>query len=46
MSVAANVCDVNAAILVGQFEDAGDAMCTATAESIASPGTEGGGGGG
>jgi hypothetical protein len=44
ISVAANVCDVNAAILVGDFRDDGDADCTATAESIATPGPGGGGG--
>ena len=46
ISVAANICDVNVAILVGQFIDGGDATCEATAESIASPGNGGGGGGG
>jgi hypothetical protein len=46
ISVAANICDVNAAILVGQFADGGDATCTATAESLASRGPSGGGGGG
>ena len=46
ISVAANICDVNVAILVGQFLDDGDAECEATAESIASPGNSGGGGGG
>jgi hypothetical protein len=39
ISVAANICDVNAAVLVGQFRDTGDAECDATATSLASPGT-------
>ena len=45
VSVAANLCDINANILAQQ-ERAGGAECTATAESIASPGSNGGGGGG
>jgi hypothetical protein len=45
ISVAANLCDINAAILVGDFVDDGDADCTATAESIATPGPGNGGGG-
>ena len=43
ISVAANICDVNVNVLAGQL-DAGDATCTATAESIATP--DGGGVGG
>jgi hypothetical protein len=46
VSVAANLCDINAAVLVGQFVDDGDAACTATAESMATRGPSGGGGGG
>ncbi len=37
VGIAANICDVNAAVLANQL-DAGDATCTATAESIASNG--------
>jgi hypothetical protein len=43
ISIAANVCDVNINVLAEQL-DAGDATCTATAESIATPGTDGRGG--
>lgn len=43
IGIAANICDVNAAVLVGMFEDDGDATCTATATSIVSPGPGGGG---
>ena len=45
VSVAANVCDVNAAILVGEFMDDGTSDCDATAESLASPGVSGNPGG-
>ena len=44
ISVAANPCDINAAVLVGEFQDTGSADCTATAESMASPGSGQGGG--
>jgi hypothetical protein len=37
VSVAANVCDVNVAVLA-QVADTGDTACTATAQSLASPG--------
>jgi hypothetical protein len=43
ISVAANICDVNVNVLAEQL-DAGDATCTATAESIATPGGGGTGG--
>ncbi len=48
VSVAANLCDINVAVLVGEFRDDGDADCTATARSIATrgPGNGNGGGGG
>ena len=45
IGVAANLCDINAAILARQRRGDG-ASCTATAESIASPGQGGGNGGG
>lgn len=35
VGVAANVCDVNAAVLVGQFQDTGNATCEADADSTA-----------
>ena len=35
IGVAANICDINAAVLANQV-DSGDATCTATAESTAS----------
>ena len=44
IGVAANVCDVNAAVLVQEFEDNGTADCDATVESIASRGPGQGGG--
>jgi hypothetical protein len=44
ISIAANVCDVNVNVLA-QMADVGDATCTATAESIATPGTGDGRGG-
>ena len=43
ISVAANVCDVNAAVLAEQLRQGG-AECTATAESLATPGPGPGGG--
>ncbi len=46
VGVAANLCDINAAVLIGQIQDTGSAECTATAESIASPGQGNGGGNG
>ena len=45
IGVAANICDVNANVLAAQART-GDAVCTATAESIATPGQGNGGGGG
>lgn len=45
IAIAANICDVNVNVLAEQL-DAGDATCTATAESIATPGTGDGGRGG
>jgi capsular polysaccharide biosynthesis protein len=44
IAIAANICDVNVNVLAEQL-DAGDAACTATAESIATPGTGDGRGG-
>ncbi|TMB67189.1 MAG: hypothetical protein E6J43_09035 [Chloroflexi bacterium] len=44
VGVAANLCDVNANVLAQQA-NTGDATCTATAESIATPGQGNGGGG-
>ncbi len=41
ISGAANLCDISVAALVGQFNDTGDAECTATAESIATNGVGG-----
>jgi hypothetical protein len=35
VGIAANVCDVNAAVLLAAVRDTGSATCTATAESIA-----------
>lgn len=43
VGIAANLCDINAAILVGQFQDTGSAECTATADSTASNGPGRGG---
>ena len=44
VGVAANLCDINAAVLVADFQDDGDAQCTATADSKASNGPGQGGG--
>lgn len=44
VSVAAALCDVNVNVLAQQL-DTGDATCEATAESVATPGTGGNGGG-
>ncbi len=44
VGVAANLCDINAAVLVQEFQDNGSAECTATAESIATSGPGRGGG--
>ncbi len=44
VGVAANLCDINAAVLVAEFNDTGAADCTATAESKASNGPGKGGG--
>ena len=44
ISVAANLCDINVAVLVADFQDDGRAECTATAESTASKGPGKGGG--
>ena len=44
VALAANLCDINVNILAAQA-DLGDATCTATAESQASPGWGNGGGG-
>ena len=38
VGVAANVCDVNAAVLLAAIEDTGSAACDATADSQASAG--------
>lgn len=38
VGVAANVCDVNAAVLVQEFNDTGEATCEADADSRASNG--------
>ena len=38
VGVAANLCDINAAVLIAQINDFGSAECTATADSQASPG--------
>ena len=35
IGVAANVCDVNAAVLVAEFQDDGGADCEATADAVA-----------
>jgi hypothetical protein len=35
VGVAANVCDINAAVLIGQIQDTGSATCEATADSKA-----------
>jgi hypothetical protein len=45
ISVAANVCDVNAAVLAEQVRQGG-AQCTATADSLATRGPGPGGGAG
>lgn len=45
VSLAANLCDVNVNVLAEQIREGG-ATCEATAESIASPGTGDGSGGG
>jgi hypothetical protein len=45
VAVAANLCDINVNVVAAQF-DAGDTVCTATAESAASPGWNNGGNGG
>ncbi len=45
IALAANLCDINVNVLAQQA-DAGDTTCTATAESIATPGTGDGQGGG
>ena len=45
ISIAANVCDVDVNVLA-QMADVGDATCIADAESIATPGTGDGTGGG
>lgn len=44
VSVAANLCDISVNVLAQQLDDG--ATCTATAESIATPGNGSGGGGG
>jgi len=44
VAVAANLCDINVNVVAAQF-DAGDTVCTASAESTASPGWNNGGGG-
>ena len=44
IGLAANVCDINAAVLVAAIADTGSAECTATAESIATNGPGQGGG--
>lgn len=44
IGVAANLCDINAAVLAAAIADTGNAECTANAESIASPGQGHGGG--
>jgi hypothetical protein len=43
VAIAANLCDINVNVLANQV-DGGDTECTATAESIASPGSNGGNG--
>lgn len=45
VAIAANLCDINANVLADQV-DAGDTTCTATAESAATPGSNGGNGSG
>jgi hypothetical protein len=44
IAIAANVCDVNVAVLVEDLQD-DTATCTATPEATITPGTGGGGGG-
>ncbi len=43
VAIAANLCDINVNVLADQV-DGGDTECTATAESIATPGSNGGNG--
>ncbi len=38
VGVAANLCDINAAVLLAEIEDTGSAECTATAEPTAGQG--------
>ena len=45
VSVAANICDVAVNVLARQINTGDGASCSATAESIATPGSGGGGGG-
>ncbi len=45
VAIAANLCDINVNALADQV-DAGDTTCTATAKSIATPGSNGGNGSG
>ena len=42
VAVAANLCDIKVNILAGQVADGTTTTCTATAESVASPGSGGG----
>ena len=42
IGIAANLCDINANVLAGQVRDGTTTKCTATAESVASPGSGGG----
>ncbi len=35
IGIAANVCDVNVAVLVAEFQDTGSADCDATADAVA-----------
>lgn len=44
ISVAANVCDVNVAALLGAIEDNGDADCEATSTAVAEAPSQRGGG--
>ncbi len=41
VGVAANLCDINVAVLVADFQDDGQASCTADADSRASNGPRG-----
>lgn len=43
VGIAANLCDINAAILVQQFQDTGEATCEATADTQATQGPGRGG---